>query len=99
MDFNIVALELSDLAAHFDYFDTLVTHLGEPEEQIKLRKKHQEHLAVLSTGNKLYPLSETKQTIIVKLQALKPKDIHDLVEKLEKDAKKMKKLYKSLKPQ
>lgn len=108
MDFNIVTLEIADLIAHFDYYDTLVsdalgTSAGADEEQIKIRNKSQEHLALFLTGVEFYnrkkqllSLSELKTPLMVKLQGMKSKDIHDLVEKLEKDAKKVKKLYKSL---
>jgi len=103
MDFNVVALEISDLIAHFDYYDQLVTQEGVAEEQNKLRIKNREHLAKLfadvtfyNDNKQLRPLYETKDAIIAKLQGIKTNDVHDLIEKLEKDAKKMKKLYKSL---
>jgi 3-methyladenine DNA glycosylase/8-oxoguanine DNA glycosylase len=103
MDFNIVTLEIADLITHFDYYDRLVSAVGSSEEQIKIRQKSQEHLAQFFSGADFYngksqlrPLAEMKGAIIAKLEGMKAKDIHDLVEKLEKDAKKIKKLYKSL---
>lgn len=100
MDLHIVALEVSDLIAHFDYYNNLVTG---GDEQAKLRSKNQEHLAkyfadieFYNAARQLRPLYETKDAIIAKLEGMKAGDIHDLVEKLEKDAKKMKKLYKAL---
>lgn len=103
MDFNVVALEVSDLIAHFNYYDRLITNLSVVDEQNKLRSKHQEHLAKFFAGVEFYgdnkqlrPLNETKDQIIFKLKSIKTSDVHDLIEKLEKDAKKMKKLYKHL---
>ncbi|MGY3212831.1 hypothetical protein [Mucilaginibacter sp. HD30] len=103
MDFNVVALEISDLIAHFDYYDRLITNKSVDEEQTRLRSKNQEHLAKFfadvefySNSKQLRPLYETKDSIIFKLKSIKTNEVHDLVEKLEKDAKKMKKLYKSL---
>ncbi|MFD0749577.1 hypothetical protein ACFQZS_05445 [Mucilaginibacter calamicampi] len=103
MDFNVVALEVSDLIAHFDYYDRLITNVIVAEEQTRLRNKNQDHLAKFFAGvefyndnNQLRPLYETKDQIIFKLKSIKTNDVHDLVEKLEKDAKKIKKLYKSL---
>jgi hypothetical protein len=109
MDFNVVALEISDLIAHFDYYDNLVAGIlskgadaGE-EEQTKIRAKSEEHLARFFAGVEFYntdkqlrPLSKIKGPIIANLEGMKTKDIHDLIEKLEKDAKKIKKLYLSL---
>jgi hypothetical protein len=108
MDFNIVTLEIADLIVHFDYYDSLVSDAlsktaGLYEEQNKIRFKSKEHLAEFFTGadfytrkNQLLPLAGMKDAITAKLKGMKAKDIHELVEKLEKDAKKMKKLYKSL---
>ena len=103
MDFNVVALEISDLIAHFDYYDSLVTNESVAEEHSKLKNKNQEHLAKFfadlsfyNDSKQLRPLYETKAAIVTKLEGLKTNEIHDLIEKLEKDAKKMKKLYKSL---
>lgn len=103
MDFNVVALEISDLIAHFDYYDRLITNATVSEEQNRLRDKNREHLAKFFADVEFYndekqlrPLYETKDSIVFKLKSIKTSDVHDLVEKLEKDAKKMKKLYKSL---
>ena len=103
MDFNVVALEISDLIAHFDYFDRLITDESVADEQNKLRNKNREHLTKFfadvtfyDSGKHLRPLYDTKDAIITKLRGIKTSDVHDLVEKLEKDAKKMKKLYKAL---
>jgi len=103
MDFNVVALEISDLIAHFDYYDRLITNTVVAEEQTRLRDKNREHLAKFfkdvefyNNSKQLRPLYETKDSIIFKLKSIKTNDVHDLVEKLEKDAKKIKKLYKSL---
>ncbi|QKJ30753.1 hypothetical protein HQ865_13655 [Mucilaginibacter mali] len=100
MDYNIVTLEIADLLIHFDYYDQLIT--GNPEEQVKMRNKRQEHLAnffnteALQTGAYLNrPLSEWKELIASRLPGFKNGEIHELVEKLEKDVKKMKKLYKA----
>ena len=103
MDFNVVALEISDLIAHFDYYDRLIVNASVSEEQNKLRNKNQEHLAKFFTDVEFYdsnkqlrPLYQTKDEIIHKLKSIKTNEVHDLIEKLEKDAKKMRKLYKSL---
>jgi hypothetical protein len=108
MDFNIVTLEIADLITHFDYYDTLVSdalsnNLGSADEQTKIRNKSKEHLTAFFADTDFYnehkqllSLSEMKGLIIAKLQGMKTTDIHDLVEKLEKDAKKIRKLYKSL---
>jgi hypothetical protein len=103
MDFNVVALEISDLIAHFDYYDRLITNTSVFEEQTRLRNKNQERQAIFfadvdfyDSNKQLRPLNQTKDAIIHKLKSIKTKDVHDLIEKLEKDAKKMKKLYKSL---
>ncbi len=103
MDFNVVALEISDLIAHFDYYDRLITNVSSSEEQNRLKNKNREHMAKFfadvefyDNNKQLRPLYETKDLIIFKLKSVKTNDVHDLVEKLEKDAKKMKKLYKSL---
>lgn len=103
MDFNVVALEISDLIAHFDYYDRLITNANVAEEQTRLRNKNQERLLKFFADVEFYdgkkqlrPLYETKDSIIHKLKSIKTNDVHDLIEKLEKDAKKMKKLYKSL---
>ena len=103
MDFNVVALEISDLIAHFDYYDRLINNASVAEEQTKLRSKYQEHLAKFfadvefyDNNKQLRPLYNTKDSIVHKLKSIKTTDVHDLIEKLEKDAKKMKKLYKSL---
>ena len=100
MDFNIVTLEVADLLIHFDYYDQLIT--GGPDEQAKIRNKRSEHLADLFPGavfydakQKLHPLTKLKGPIIARLSQMKNKDIHELIEKLEKDTKKMKKLYKA----
>jgi hypothetical protein len=108
MDFNIVTLEIADLITHFDYYDTLVsdalskTAVG-AEDQTKIRSKSREHLAEFFADVKFYnaqkqilTLSQIKGLIIAKLSGMKSAEIHGLVEKLEKDAKKMKKLYKSM---
>lgn len=104
MDFNVVALEISDLIAHFDYYDRLINNAGVAEEQTRLRDKNRERLAgyfgdvaFYDDGKQLRPLYQTKDSIVHKLKSIKTNEVHDLVEKLEKDAKKMKKLYKSLK--
>ncbi len=97
-----MALEISDLIAHFDYYDHLINNATVAEEQTRLKTKHREHLAKYFSGvafydnERLNPLSETKEGIIFKLKSIKTNEVHDLIEKLEKDAKKMKKLYKSL---
>src|ERR1700754_288424 len=108
MDFNIVTLEIADHIVHFNYYDNLVSEAlnktaGSGEEQAKIRDKSKDHLAQFFAGsdffsdqNQLRPLIEIKGAIVSKLEGMKAKDIHDLVEKLEKDAKKIKKLYKSL---
>ena len=103
MDFNVVALEISDLIAHFDYYDRLITNASVSEEQTRLRNKNQERLANFFADVKFYdsnkqlrPLYQTKDAIIHKLKSIKTNDVHDLIEKLGKDAKKIKKLYKSL---
>lgn len=100
MDFNIVTLEIADLLTHFNYYNQLVT--GAAEEQAKLHKKHEEHLALFFAGvnfynekNELLTLPELKALITPKLTELKSKEIHGLVEQLERDTKKMKKLYKA----
>ena len=103
MDFNVVALEISDLIAHFDYYNRLISNASVAEEQTRLRNKNKEHLAKFFADVKFYdsnkqlrPLYQTKDSIVHKLKSIKTGDVHDLIEKLEKDAKKMKKLYKSL---
>lgn len=108
MDFNVVTLEIFDHLFHFHYFDNLVNQMqgkedDAVEEQEKINNKSKEHLTKFFAGttfcdehNQLRPLAEIKGTIIAKLEGTKSKDIHDMVEKLEKDAKKMKKLYVSL---
>ena len=106
MNFNVVTLEIADLIAHFDYYDRLVSDAlsksteGFSDEQAKIRNKSKEHLALFFAGTEFYnqqqqlrPLSETKGLIIAKLEGMKTKEIHELVEKLAKDAKKIKKLY------
>jgi len=98
MDYNIVTLEIADHISHFDYYERLVFEAGSAlDDQIKIRTKHDEHLAgFYQQGKQLLFLHEMTGKIVAKLEGMKNKDIHDLVEKLEKDAKKMKKLYKEL---
>jgi hypothetical protein len=103
MDYNVVALEVWDHIAHFDYYNNLVTG---GEEQARLGNKNSERIVKYFTGLEFYnadkqlcPLFEIRDAIIAKLKAMKGNDIHDLIEKLEKDAKKMRKLYKSLSKQ
>lgn len=103
MDFNIITLEIADLLIHFDYYDRLVSETGPNEEQTRIRDKSKEHLAEFfadarfyNNSRQLLPLAEMQGPIKAKLQGMKVKDIHALVEKLEKDVKKMRKLYKSL---
>jgi hypothetical protein len=106
MDYNVVTLEIADLITHFDYYDSLIsealvkTSASAFDEQTKIRNKSKEHLAQFFDDTEFYnrkkqlrPLSEIKGVIIDKLESMKTKEIHDLVEKLEKDAKKIKKLY------
>lgn len=106
MDFNVVTLEIADLIVHFDYFDKLVTEAVTnttttfAEDQEKIRKKSKEHQALFFPGinfydakKQLHPLPKMKVLIVAKLQGIKAKEIHELVEKLTKDAKKIKKLY------
>lgn len=100
MDYNIVTLEIADLLIHFDYYDQLIT--GNPDEQVKAKNKRQEHLAAFLNDEALQggeylsrPLSEWRGLISARLPGLKNSEIHELVEKLEKDAKRMKKLYKA----
>jgi len=102
MDYNIVALEISDLIAHFEYYDNLITNKSVDDEQTKLRNKNQEHVtkvfadtAFYNSDKQLRPLYETKDLIIHKLKSIETSDVHELIEKLEKDVKKIKKLYKS----
>jgi len=111
MDFNIVILEITDHINHFDYYDRLVSEAvgstgGSYDEQSKIRNKSKEHLneffqgtEIYHTDGKLKPLSEIADFIREKLTQLKTKNIHELIEKLERDAKKMKKLYKFLNKQ
>jgi len=98
MDYNIVTLEIADHISHFDYYDRLVSEIGgSSDDQIKIRTKHNEHLAgFYQQGKQLLFLHEVTGKILAKLESMKNKEIHELVEKLEKDAKKMKKLYKEL---
>ncbi|MFC0513553.1 hypothetical protein ACFFGT_05050 [Mucilaginibacter angelicae] len=108
MNYNVVALEISDLIAHFTYFDGLVSDaisksMGSSEEQTKIRNKSKDHLEQFFAGTEFFdgqgqvlPLTKTKGLIIAKLEGMKNKEVHELVEKLEKDAKKIKKLYLSL---
>lgn len=108
MNYNVVVLEISDLIAHFHYYDSLASEaiaksIGSSEEQTKIRNKSKDHLTQFLSGLELYnrskqlrTLKELKEPIVAKLQGMKSKEIHELVEKLEKDAKKMKKLYLSL---
>jgi predicted transcriptional regulator len=108
MDFNVVTLEVADLIVHFDYYDRLVSEVVSKagdfsDEQAKIRNKSKEHLSLFFAGTEFYnskkqlkPLTETKGAIIAKLADMKTKDVHDLIEKLEKDAKKIKKLYLAL---
>ena len=102
MDYNVVALEISDLIAHFDYYDSLITNKSVDDEQTRLRNKNQEHVAKVfadiafyNIDKQLRPLYETKELIIHKLKSIETSDVHELIEKLEKDVKKIKKLYKS----
>jgi predicted transcriptional regulator len=103
MDYNIVTLEIADLLVHFDYYDQLVTEACATEEQAKIRNKRKEHLALNFANAKfhdskkqLLPLNQLKELIIVRLKLMKNKEVHELVEQLEKDTKKIKKLYKAL---
>lgn len=103
MDYNIVTLEIADLLVHFDYYDQLVTEAGATEEQAKIRNKRKEHIVLYFANTKFYDskkqllqLSQLKKLIIDRLKVMKNKEIHELVEQLEKDTKKMKKLYKAL---
>lgn len=103
MDFNVVTLEIADHIVHFDYYDRLVSETGRTEELAKIKSKSKEHLAEFFADAEFYdknkllrPLFEMRGSIAPKLVSMKPKDIHALIEKLEKDAKKIKKLYKSL---
>jgi predicted protein tyrosine phosphatase len=111
MDLHIVTLEITNLVIAFDHYDSLVSGIlsenaGSNEEHQKIRAKSTEHLAVLFNDvsfydeqNQLKPLAAIKDIVSNKLADLKAKDIHELVEKLEKDAKKMKKLYKAIREQ
>ncbi|GAB3931662.1 hypothetical protein [Mucilaginibacter myungsuensis] len=99
MDYNIITLEIATLLIHFDHYDQLLA--GPTEEQIKIRNKKKEHLAEflkeadLPEGIYLtQPITEWTNSITQSLPKVKNKDIHELVEKLEKDVKKIKKLYK-----
>jgi len=108
MDFNIVTLEIASHIIHFDYYDQIVSGIanqttGASEEQIKIRNKSREHLSEFFSGDdffdskdQLRPLYELSSVITTKIKIMKSKDVHALIEKLEKDAKKMKKLYKAL---
>ncbi|OOQ57167.1 hypothetical protein [Mucilaginibacter pedocola] len=102
MDFNIVTLEIADHLVHFNYYDQLITDANFADEQVKLRKKRDEHLTELFAGlnfydkkSQLLSLTQLRALIIPKLADVKNKQIHELVEQLEKDTKKMKKLYKA----
>ena len=108
MDFNIATLEIADHITHFDYYDTLVSDTLRKtdvptDEQTRIRQKSREHLEQFFSGAEFYtankqlrPLAELIVPIKAKLQGMKTKDIHELIEKLEKDARKIRKLYKSL---
>ena len=108
MDFNIVTLEIADHIIHYDYYNRLVLEAvsaasEQQEEHLRIQNKSKEHLTKFFSGVKFYnadsfvrPLPEISKEITAKIQELKSSDIHDLVDKLERDAKKMKKLYKAL---
>lgn len=108
MDLNNVTLEITTLIIAFDHYDTLVSRhlrdsLGSGEEHQKIRNKNREHIEAFfndatfyTQDKKLKPLDEVKEVIKNKLADTKTNEIHDLVEKMEKDAKKMKKLYRTL---
>jgi CHASE3 domain sensor protein len=108
MDLNNVTLEITTLIIAFDHYDVLVSDhlrdsLGTNEEHQKILNKNREHIEAFfndasfySQGKNLKPLDEVKEVIKNKLADMKTKEIHDLVEKMEKDARKMKKLYRVL---
>ena len=106
--FKYCQLEITTLIITFDHYDQLVSRYlvesaGSHEEHDKIRQKSTAHLsgfigdtAFYDENKGLKQLSDIKTLIKAKLAGFDAKVIHELVEKLEKDAKKMKKLYKAL---
>lgn len=101
MDFNVATLEAADHIIHFAYYEQLITNSAD-EELIKIKNKYTEHLSVYfpeisfyTAEKQLIPLPELYRFVLGKLKGMKSNDIHQLIEKLEKDAKKVRKLYKA----
>ncbi|CAM3741766.1 hypothetical protein MUGA111182_06430 [Mucilaginibacter galii] len=108
MDLNIVTLEITDHISHFDYFERLISkrsdYNGALYEDINnISNKYKEHLAehfakidFYDAEEQLLPLFEISVLIMHQIAVIKAKDIHTLIEVLEKDVKKIKKLYKAI---
>jgi hypothetical protein len=111
MDFNIVTLEIADHITHFNYFENLISKISgqsaEPfEDHTKISNKHKEHLNesfaeidFYNAEGQLLPVLEVSSLIKHQFARIKAKDVHALVETLEKDVKKIKRLYKAINKQ
>ncbi|PTQ96607.1 hypothetical protein C8P68_10492 [Mucilaginibacter yixingensis] len=100
MDLPIVTLEITNLVIAFDHFDSLIAQSAAGnEDYLKMHAKGRDHLSIFAVYDghgHLKTLPVIKQTIAAGLSGLKTKDVHELVERLEKDVKKLKKLYKAV---
>ncbi|WP_413667676.1 hypothetical protein ACEN9X_24765 [Mucilaginibacter sp. Mucisp86] len=109
MDLNNVTLEITGLIITFDHYDALAANLlskeksGLNDEFEKIRSKNSGHLRVFFGDTTFYDqdkqlkkLSEIKTAIKDRLEGVDAKKVHEFIERLEKDAKKMRKLYKAL---
>lgn len=109
MDLNNVTLEITGLIITFDHYEALAANLlskgksGFSDEYEKIRNKNSSHLraffgdtAFYDEDKQLKKLSEIKAAIKAGLEGADTKKVHEFIERLEKDAKKMRKLYKAL---
>ncbi|MDT3402374.1 hypothetical protein [Mucilaginibacter terrae] len=101
MDFNVATLEAADHIIHFHYYETLVANNAD-QDLLKIKNKYAEHLAIFfpeisfrNNESQLIPLPHLYELILNKLKGMKSGDIHLLIERLEKDAKKIRKFYKA----
>lgn len=106
MDLQIVTLEVTSLIIAFDHyerltFNALSKNAGLNDDYQKILNKNAEHLAesfnqvqIYDAQRQLKNLPVIKEAIYIRLAGMKSNEIHELVEHLEKDTKKMKKLYK-----
>lgn len=108
MDINIITLNIVNAITDFTFYDALVSKeisdkASSTEKHNKIREKSGHHLATLfadtkfvDSKGKLLSFDKIKDIVLTKINPLSKKEVEDFVDILQKDAKKIAKLYKEL---